>query len=439
MMSAQSAARAGETVVVVGAGWAGLAAAVELAAAGRHVTLLDAAPVLGGRARSLEQHEHHLDNGQHLLLGAYSGVLSLLRTMGVAERDVLDRRALALAFYDAGEWITLNANAFPAPWHVGAALLTARGLSVADKLRALLAVRQWQRTGFIVDPDITVAQWLRDHPPAVTRILWEPLCVAALSTPIEHASAAQFARVLRDAFTGHRTDSDLLFATQGLGAVLPQPAARFVAARGGDVRCGVRVRALAVDADRVTGVVAGEELIAAQHVIVAVPPAACIELLDPHSACRDIATHVRALESEAITTLYAQFDDTLRLPQPLTGMVNTLTQWVFDHGYWERPGLLALVNSGNGPHVAWPKERLMVTMIAELRLAFPELPVPRSVHMFRDKRAALSCTPESAQHRPGTLTPVHGLVLAGDYTDTGYPSTLEGAVRSGIAAARAIM
>lgn len=422
------------SVIVVGAGWAGLAAAVTLALNGHTVLVLEAAPIAGGRARSLQQ-PPYFDNGQHLLLGAYSSMLGLLQTIGVSESAVLERRRLSLAVWAGSETITLNAPALPAPWHAACAMLNGRGLSKREKLQTMWTLYRWRHNGFQVVPDCTVAQWLADQPERVVRMLWEPLCVAALSTPIERASAAMFARVLRDAFTGARAHSDLLFAARPLSEIFPTPAERFITARGGSVRYGARVSALVVEEGQIRGVRMGDEQYSAQHVVLAVSAEQCLELLQPHAACAAIVERVEALESEAICTVYAEFEPSVRLNQPLTGMVGGVTQWVFDHSYWHRPGVVALVNSGNGPHVAWPKEQLAQTMLGELRAVFPNLPPPQTVHVYKEKRAALSCTPQSNACRPEAVVPIRGLWLAGDFTATGYPSTLEGAVRSGVTAA----
>ena len=200
-----------EPVIIVGGGWAGLAAAVELVRHEIPVILLESAKQLGGRARGVHADGLHLDNGQHLLLGAYESTLDLLRNIGVHETDVLQRLSLSLQWFRPnGKSITLRTAKLPAPYHLAWGLLTARGLSWKDRVSALRFSRQLQHDNFAIENDCTVIEFLQKHRQSQTLItaIWEPLCVGALNTHLHEASAKRCLRTLSDSFRHSRRDSD---------------------------------------------------------------------------------------------------------------------------------------------------------------------------------------------------------------------------------------
>ena len=239
-------------VAIIGAGWAGLAAAVEATRAGHRVTLFEAARIAGGRARALapevsiraaglpgtgerDAGRTTLDNGQHVLIGAYTETLRLMREVAVSEADVLLRQPLSLRFPD-GTGIALPA--LPAPWNLLAGIASARGWSIRDKSSLMAAALGWRWAGFTCGPRATVAQLCRRVTPRVMAELIEPLCVSALNTPVAEASAAVFLRVLHDALFTVRGGGDLLIPRSDLGAVFPAPALRWLIAHGGERAAG---------------------------------------------------------------------------------------------------------------------------------------------------------------------------------------------------------
>ncbi len=426
-------------VTVVGGGWAGLAAAVDLSRRGARVTLLEAARQLGGRARRVRLGGMEVDNGQHLLLGAYRDTLHLLNLLAPEDGPGLERRRLDLQIWEHGRpALCLRAPRLPAPLHALAALAGARGLSPGERLRAAaLGLFVLWRRGHL-ESDTTVTRLLRRlrQSPRLVRRLWEPLCLATLNTPPRRASARVFVRVLHDALLRVRGDSDLVLATRNLGALLPEPAVEYIEARGGHIHLGRRVTALQVEDGGIRGLATGAGTVPARHVILAVPPGPAAELLAPHPPLAAIAARLNRLRSEPVCTVYLQYPEGVRLEPPLLGLAGATAQWIFDRRVNGQPGLMAVVVSAGGPHMALDNDALVAQVRGEIARVRPRWPEPVRARVIREKRATFSCRAGVSKLRPGCATPVTGLWLAGDYTDTGYPATLEGAVRSGLAAAR---
>jgi squalene-associated FAD-dependent desaturase len=416
-------------VAVVGGGWAGLAAAVTLAEHGVPVTVFEASRSLGGRARRVSIDGVDLDNGQHVLIGAYRETLRLMRLVGVDPDELLMRFPLELRYADG---FHLRAPRLPYPLNLLSALLRAKGLDLAQRFSALRFMASLRARSFRIEPDCSVARLLDDHKQSgVLRThVWEPLCVSALNTPVDSASAQVFVNVLRDGLTGTREASDLLIARTDLGRLFPEPAAEYVKARGGAILLGALVRRIA----RVPG---GFRLNDAQmfsYVVIACGPHQAGQLLVQLSELDDALAAINALAYEPIVTCYLQYPESVLLPAPMLGFSGGMAQWVFDRGRLGGPkGLLAGVISASGAHEQLTKEELAARIGAELKAALGELPSPLWSQVITEKRATFSCTPALA--RPEAVTAVPGLMLAGDYVASEYPGTLEAAVLSGVAAA----
>src|SRR6185369_5865250 len=234
-------------IAVVGAGWAGLAAAVEATRAGAHVTLFEMAPTPGGRARDVVSHGGDLDNGAHICIGAYRETLRLLDAVGVAESDVFQRLPLTLVDGE-GNGLRMRPGAPVAAF--ARAVAGRRGWSWRERIALLRVASRWRRAGFRALPGETVADLASDLPPAVRRDFIEPLCVAALNTPVEEASGAVFLRVLRDGLVGSPGSADLLLPRVGLGSVFPAPALAWLERQGATIRLAHRVERMEHDGAR---------------------------------------------------------------------------------------------------------------------------------------------------------------------------------------------
>ena len=419
-------------VAVIGAGWAGCAAAVEATRLGQQVTLFEAARIAGGRARRVDGQWPDgsalpLDNGQHILIGAYSETLRLMADLGLDANTLLLRMPLTLQFPDGSG---LRLPALPTPLDAFAGILRARGWSWRDKASLLLAATRWQLAGFRCAPELSVAALCIALTPAVLTTLIEPLCVAALNTPADRASGQVFLRVLRDSLFSQSGGSNLLLPRTDLSALLPDAALAWLAQHGAEVRLGTRVLALA-PAD--TGwQVDGETF---ERVILACPPGEAARLvLSTGLPCKAWVDQTQALQFEAITTVYVSSRGS-RLAQPMLALRASApggdapAQFVFDRGQLCGPdGLLAfVVSASQGDSVALTQR---VLLQARQQLGLTQAV---AVQTIVEKRATFACL-------PGLLRPaaqlLPGLLACGDYVDGPYPATLEGAVRSGQQASR---
>lgn len=425
-------------VAVIGAGWAGLSAAVALRDAGCSVTVFEAGHTPGGRAQRVENagFQAHLDNGQHLLLGAYHATLSLMTRLGRDPERLFMRLPLTLARIDGG--FTLRAPRLPAPLHAAAALLGAKGLRMRERLAATRLVMQLRRRGWRTEPGMTVSRLLiaSEQPAGLVSMLWQPLCIAALNTPPETACAQLFCNVLRDSLDAPRAASDLLLPRTDLSALWPDAAAALC-----DMRHGHAVRQLLPEEACV--LVDGERFDAA---ILATSPRAGARLLQPHREAAALVQALAAFRYLPIATL------TVQLAGPIASLACPMMmlcedparawhgQWLFDRtrllGLEPRAPELAIVASDAGALAAMPREQAQACLIAQLQ---SQLDIPAVVRgqLIIEKNATFCAVPGLV--RPGCDSPWPRLALAGDWTDTGYPGVLEGAVRSGAAAAHHVL
>ena len=435
---------------VIGAGWAGCAAAMELARAGHAVTVYEAARTLGGRARRVERENTMLDNGQHILLGAYTETLRLMTLAGQDPGELILTLPLQMRYPAGSGGMDFVAPRLPAPLHLAWALLRAKGLQRADKLSLMRFSTAMRWMGWQLYNDCTVSELLQrfDQTDTLCRLMWHPLCLAALNTPPERASARVFINVLRDSLGARRRSaSDMLVPKADLSALLPDAAGRYVARHGGEVRTGAKVDAVLAlpdgrwqvdDADTYDGIVVATSSVQAASLLQGVQDARLDEVL----------ARLQAFTPEAISTCYLQYDAAVRLDLPFCALVDAPEQqhwgqFVFDRGQLDgkQAGLLAVVISASGPAAEQGHGPLAQAIAAQLAqvLRRPELARPAWTQLITEKRATFACAPDL--RRPGNASGVPGLLLAGDYTANDdrtqdYPATIEAAVRSGVAAAR---
>lgn len=430
-----------EPVIVVGGGWAGLSCAVELVRLGHPVTVLEAAKQLGGRARRIPFNTQTVDNGQHVLLGAYHHTLRLLQQLNIPLDSALERDRLALCLQDFhGRSWQLHLPHLLTPLNLLTGLLRAKGFGLRDRWQALRFGLRLFTNNFSLDDDISVAALLAAQGQTRNMItaLWEPICLASLNTPIDEASARVFIRVLHDSFCNSHRDSDMIIPRLDLGALLPDPAFDYIELQGGFVHLSQRVTTLNIQGRHIEGVACEDNKYQATQVVLAIPPHACQALIKDHPALHDIAYNLSGFSYHPICTVYLQYPDSVRPDRSMQGLLGGTVHWIIDRRLSSQPGLIAAVISGPGAHMQLDNDELAKQVQRELQHCFPHWPAPDDAMVIREKRATFSCRSGIATIRPNNASPVKGLWFAGDYTDTDYPATLESAVISGTRTAQRI-
>ena len=428
-------------VVVCGGGLAGLAAACEASLLGADVTLVERRPFLGGKAYSFIDDDTgaEVDNGQHVFLGCCTAYIAFLRLIG-AYRDTTLQPALDVPVRDrAGRAGALRASRLPAPLHLSATFLTYPLLSRVEKahatraLAALGVLRAHQRDEL---DDVTFAQWLIAHgqsPGAIERF-WDLIVLPTCNDRSDRVSAALAAFVFQEGFLRTRTGSAIGWSRVGLTRLVDPPARRFLEARGVTIATGRQVTSVGDGHVELTD---GERL-PADAVVLALPPDRA------RAACPEALPHDPALGSSPIVNVHVWYDRPV-IDGMFTAVVDSPVQWVFNRtamaGLQGPSQHVAVSISGAREEVGLTKRVLIDQITEELAHLFPAAQgaqIEQTV-CVKEHHATFAAAPGQAPHRPGTLTPVDHVVLAGAWTDTGWPATMEGAVRSGMSAARAVV
>lgn len=425
-------------VAVIGGGCAGLAAATMLVQQGVAVTVYEACQELGGRARGVNWKSHRLDNGQHIMLGAYQETLRLLEIAGIDPKHTFLRMPLKL--FIPGEFELSACRFLPAPLHILAGLMNSRGLTFSERLTVIRFMAWLRFHKFKLVQDETLAGLLirNKQPVKITKLLWEPICLAALNTPLKNASAQVFLNVLRDSFSKAKSDSDMLLPRQDFSTLMADPLATYIFRSGGSIRPRTAVKQV----DRADGgylVVTGDDNSEKfSHIVVAVPPFRIAAMLGHLKELADTVKLCESLSYEPIYTVYLQYPESARLPSAMIGLTKGYGQWAFDRGLLHKQyGLISVVISAQGDHQKLSQENLAREISMELAEAFPHLPRPLWHKVIAEKRATFACM--ASIQRPLQETALPGLFLTGDYTAGDYPATIEGAVRSGISCAKKII
>ncbi|MEQ4304592.1 hydroxysqualene dehydroxylase HpnE [Plantactinospora sp. B6F1] len=430
-------------VCVVGGGLAGIASAVRLLDAGHRVTLVEARPALGGATYSFRRGELTVDTGQHVFLRCYQEYRELLARLGSAGRaPVQDGFAVPVVRVGGPPHVLARSRRLPAPAHLLPALLGYRPLRVGQRLAAVRAASALRR----VEPDdpaadrVSFGAWLAAHgqdAPTVAR-LWELICTAALNAPPERASLALAARVFRTGLLDRADAADIGRPTAPLAELHGAPAAALLRQRGATVRTGVRVQR--INADRGRFQVTGDGVaLTADAVVLAVPHPQAARLV-PAEAAPDRARWAR-LGAAPIVNVHVHYQQRVTELEFAAGL-DTPVQWVFDRTPPGGSGQYLVVSISAAEQVLGVRaSELVRTYLAALAELFPaarQAPV-RDAFVTREPRATFRQGPGSRSARPPAQTRAPGLALAGAWTDTGWPDTMEGAVRSGHRAADVVL
>ena len=438
-------------VIVIGAGFAGLSAAVRLTRRGARVLVLEARSRLGGRATAFADRDtgELVDNGQHILMGCYTETLAFLRDIGAQDNVRLDPQLAVTMIDRAGRRTRLSCPALPAPLHLVAGILEWEALSWRDRLSVLgmatpLKNARRELEGSAVkaaSPDETVENWLirNGQTPRLRELLWDPLALAALNQPPQQAAAPLFSRVLAEMFSDDPRAAAIALPTRPLHLMYAEPAREYIESHGGAVRTGaVSTIVLSADGGAVAGVRIGGDTVQASQIISSVPWFALAELFDEAPpALHGVLDRARRMTSSPIVTVNLWFDRRV-LDLPFVGLPGRAMQWVFDKSLilGEDSSHVSLVSSGAAEILAETNIELVHRAHQELLDALPDVRAAKLVQatVIREPRATFSLAPGQPA-RPSTETGLQGFLLAGDWTATGLPATIEGAVRSGNRAA----
>lgn len=426
--------------LIIGGGWSGIAAAMGLAMSGREVVLVEERPYIGGRARSFIDRDSgdEIDNGQHVMMGCYHGLLRVVRELGT--EHLLERqKSLRVAFVDpSGMHDVLDASRLPGKAGIAAGLMALRGIGLGGRLAGLrLALKI--SCGWVTGQGMSCATFLakQHQPDDIVRRFWEPIVLATLNAPLDTAAASLLIEVMRLAFLGSTEDSQLLIPTAGLSALLA-PFPEWLGGKHGRVLTSTSVDHLIVHEGLIRSVQLsdGSEL-HVENVVSCIPQRAVDRLLRSSALPSTLPSPA---DMSPIISVYLWYDKQW-MPFDFTAALGTTVQWVFDKRR-TRPGLVALTVSAGYGIVTESAEEIVALCDEELRRLFPELQGIEltSAKVIKEKTATPLFTPESDAQRPGCRhTGVQNLFLAGDWTQTGLPATLEGAVRSGFTASDAVL
>ena len=433
-------------VVIIGGGFAGLSAGVELSERGFEVLLLERRRHLGGRAYSFTDTRtgDPVDNGQHLFMGCYTHTIAFLKKIGCLEKLKFQEQT-HIDFLDAGRRPdSFDCPPLPAPFHVLAGLFLLKGLTLGDKLRTLHMARAL-RDRAAENAALSVSKWLKKYHQSerINERFWHPMTIATLNESPEVASSKMMRVVLQEAFGKGREASALGIASVGLSDLYTDSAQQFIEARGGRIRFLSHVARFRIAGGRVVAVeLKTGETIETDHLISSVPPAVLWQLLDDDLRTGELKS-VEKLTSSPIISINLWFDRPL-VDKPFIGLLGTRLQWLFNKEVILRTAngshQLALIISAAHAYTDWTKNQLVDMAVGELHQLLPESRDAELVHsaVVKERDATLSHTVASDTLRPGAKTSIPNLVLAGDWTDTGLPATIESALLSGKRAAELV-
>lgn len=438
-------------VIVIGGGLAGLSAAVDVASRGRSTLVLEQRHHLGGRTHSIVHGPTGdvVDNGQHLMMGCYRETEWFLRAIGAHHLAHLQPHLRILFLHPTKSPAFLKCPALPPPFHLLAGLISLNSLSFADRFRLLRVGRELRRMPADVEPeiaDLTVHEWLDSlgQSEENKKYLWDIIAIGSLNDHPRDASALLFYRVLRTAFLGRRLDSSLLLPRVGLTELFVDPAIRYLKVHGGSVQTGAGVQQLVTEAKRVAAVkLADGSIVEGRSFVSSVPWYAAKALLRDTPAA-SVLPPDDSFRASAIISVNLWFDRQVMVGE-FAALLDSRIQWVFNKSAILRASktasqYLTLVISGASSMVDLSNDELMKIALDDLSRVLPEVRIATLQHslVMKEKRATFSPLPGVERLRPSSATPLENLFLAGDWTDTGFPATIEGAVMSGRRAAELV-
>lgn len=442
-------------VIIIGGGFAGFTASVELASAGYHVTLIEQRRYCGGRAYSFYDRNIHLelDNGQHILMGCYENTFRFLKTIGTIDR-LYTQDNLRADFLDTrGHAYRLECPSLPAPLHATSGILRFNALSFLERFKMLKVAKDVLHDQ-IANPskDCTVSEWLDrlGQGRESRETFWNILTYAVMNEEPDKASASLFKTVLRKAFFTDRKGSRIVVPAVPLSRLFAEHAEDYIKNHCGIIEKGCLASRILVDKREGGGIVSGIRLrdgrvLKGDYYISAIPYYSLQRLLSEDVIEKHLPNlrGIRELKPSPIISIHLMFDKSIT-DYPFVALINSPIQWVFNREILYRDksyrGMTSLVISGAHLYLTWDKERLLNMALTALKKIFPETNAARLLYskIIKERFATFSPQPGVQRYRPSQKTEVKNLFLAGDWTDTGLPATIEGAVLSGYRCAEMI-
>ncbi len=439
------------SVVIVGGGLAGLSAACDLADGGFRVTLLEKRPFLGGRAYSYRDKSSgiEVDNGQHVFLGCCTEYIRFLKRLGVYGSIRLQKRLRVRVIDKVWGESTIYTSALPVPLHLLPSLLQFRSLSPAEKLLAGYAfaqVRSLDRSRHPELDDITFEQWLRRRrqSPNAIRSLWNLIIQPTLNEDISSVTADLALMVFQEGFLRSRNGANVGWAKVGLSSLLGEAAIRYIEERGGEVRTSDGLAGIEVQGGAVSRMMTEAGELAADAYLLAVPPEKLLPLLPAPLRKDAFFAPVGRIRRSPIVNVHLWYDRRV-WDGDFAAFLNTPLQWAFNKSkLWGQEGdgqYIDISLSGAHHFAAIPAAETIRLFEKEMQALFPAArgAALKRALVVKQRDATFAPLPGIRALRLSQSTPVRNLFLAGDWTDTGWPGTMESAVRSGQLAARAVM
>ena len=422
-------------VAIIGGGWAGISCAYELAKTGIKSTIIEAAPQLGGRARSIKFNDDIVDNGQHLLIGAYKNTFEILKEINAPLESFFLEKNLNIETISNNSNFKFTLPKLPYPINLIFGILNIKGCTIKEKLSLFLFCCKLKLKNFKIEQDIPIKEFLEKHkqPQKLIRYFWEPIALAALSTPISKASTEVFLEVIKNTFCFPAKNSNLIFTKKDLGNIFPIPVTHHYKNEI-NVLLNSRVKSIQkLDENFIIDF--NNSKIETKNIIFAIPPVAASKIIKD-SKITELECVTKKLDSftyEVITTIYYKIDSAyeINIQNPMFGFVNNIGQWVFNRNYTEKSNIISVVITNNESLKGIDNENLALSVFQELNQSISNNLKYSDYKIIKEKRAAFSCIIDINKIRPDNKTSLRNVFLAGDYTKTDFPATIEGAVKSG--------
>ena len=449
---AQGTGTQSRPVVVLGGGLAGIAAACEIAAAGRKALLVEKRPFLGGRAFSFPEPEtgQEIDNGQHVFLGCCRAYIALLERLGVIGNTHLAARLDVPVYNRSGRRGLLRGANLPAPLHLVPSLLRYPHLGWLDRLRVLyggacIQFTDRQRNAAALEGE-TFADWLRRHHQSEATIaeFWNLITLPTLNDDISDVSADMGLMVFQEGVFAGRASSSIGYAKVGLSKLVSEAARSYIGDRGGEVLLGTGIRAIRVEDGLVSGVETSSGLLRGDAYISALPPDVLLPLLPADLAADEFFGRFERIDHAPIVALHVWYDRPV-MDDALACFSDSSLQWVFNRTRMQEDSghdgqYICVSISGAWSYADTPRSEIEAELLAELARVLPRARRANVIRalVIKHPHATFRCLPGINRLRPGSRSPVSNLLLAGEWVRTGWPGTMEGAVRSGQAAVRSL-